>query len=105
MLSNILLDKFDKELERCGLRFIHYADDCSIYVKSQRSTERVLQSVTKYMEDKLLLKVNRDKSKVSRPDQCPLVNFGFRYKKGRCAVSAHPKERLKDKIRVITKCS
>ena len=107
ILSNILLDKLDKELERRGLHFVRYADDCSIYVKSQRSAERVLQSVTRYLEDKLHLKVNRDKSKVSRPDECHLLGFGFRYKKGGCVprVSERAKERLKDKIRVITKRS
>ena len=83
ILSNILLDKLDKELEKRKLSFVRYADDCSIYVGSQRAAERVLQSVTRFLEDKLLLRVNREKSKISRPDQCHLLGFGFRYKKGR----------------------
>ena len=105
ILSNILLDKLDKELEKRKLNFVRYADDCSIYVGSQRAAERVLQNVTRFLEDKLLLRVNREKSKISRPDQCHLLGFGFRYKKGGCIprVSERPKERLKEKIRTITK--
>ena len=105
ILSNILLDKLDKELEKRKLSFVRYADDCSIYVRSQRAAERVLQSVTRFLEDKLLLRVNREKSKISRPDQCHLLGFGFRYKKGGCIprVSERPKEQLKEKIRAITK--
>ena len=61
ILSNILLDKLDKELEKRKLSFVRYADDCSIYVRSQRAAERVLQSVTRFLEDKLLLRVNREK--------------------------------------------
>ncbi|WP_243259109.1 group II intron reverse transcriptase/maturase [Clostridium sp. 'deep sea'] len=67
LLSNIMLDKLDKELERRGHKFVRYADDCSIYVKSRKAAERTLTNVTKFLEKELKLVVNRDKSKISRP--------------------------------------
>lgn len=67
LLSNIILDELDRELGRRGLSFVRYADDCSIYVKSEKSAHRVLASITRYIEKELKLKVNREKSKVSRP--------------------------------------
>jgi RNA-directed DNA polymerase len=67
LLSNILLDRFDRELKQRGHSFVRYADDCNIYLKSRRAAERVLASVTKWLEEKLLLRVNRSKSKVDRP--------------------------------------
>src|SRR5512139_1625847 len=67
LLSNILLDEWDKELERRGHRFCRYADDCNIYVKSEAAGERVMESVTRFLEKRLRLKVNRDKSAVDRP--------------------------------------
>jgi len=67
LLSNVLLDDFDRELEGRGHRFCRYADDCNVYVKSQRAGERVLESITVYLEKRLKLRVNRDKSGVDRP--------------------------------------
>lgn len=67
LLSNILLHELDKELHARGLRFVRYADDCSIYVKSRKSADRVMQSITRFIESALKLKVNKVKSKVSRP--------------------------------------
>ncbi|MDH4027184.1 MAG: group II intron reverse transcriptase/maturase, partial [Desulfuromonadales bacterium] len=67
LLSNILLDEFDKELERRGHRFCRYADDCNIYLQTKSSAERVMASVTQYLEEQLKLKVNRSKSAVDRP--------------------------------------
>jgi RNA-directed DNA polymerase len=64
LLSNILLDKLDKELESRGHKFDRYADDCDIYVKSKKAGERVMTSITEYIEKKLKLKVNRGKSAV-----------------------------------------
>jgi RNA-directed DNA polymerase len=64
LLSNIMLDDLDKELERRGLSFVRYADDCNIYVKSPRAAERVMKGVTEYIEKKLKLKVNHDKSEI-----------------------------------------
>jgi group II intron reverse transcriptase/maturase len=67
LLSNILLDEWDKELERRGHRFVRYADDCTIYVRSQKAGERVLENMERFLEKRLRLKVNRGKSAVGRP--------------------------------------
>ena len=67
ILSNVYLDKLDKELENRGLRFARYADDCNIFVKSERAADRVIKSITQWLEKKLRLKVNLTKSKVVRP--------------------------------------
>jgi RNA-directed DNA polymerase len=67
LLSNILLDELDKELERRGHRFCRYADDCNIYVQSKRAAERVMVSISRYLQERLKLKVNREKSAVERP--------------------------------------
>lgn len=67
LLSNIMLDKLDKTLEKRGHKFVRYADDCAIYVKSRKAAERILINTSKYLEKELKLVVNRDKSKVSRP--------------------------------------
>ena len=64
LLANILLDDLDKELAKRGLRFVRYADDCNIFVRSKRAGERVMESVIRFVEGKLRLKVNRDKSAV-----------------------------------------
>lgn len=83
LLSNIVLDELDKELKARGHRFVRYADDCSIYVKSEKSAQRVMKTITEYIESKLKLKVNRTKSKVSRPTESTLLGFSFyRSKKG-----------------------
>jgi len=104
ILSNILLDELDKELERRGLRFVRYADDVSIYVKSRRSSERVLRSITEYIEDVLILKVNKEKSRISRPSKSSLLGFTFgkRNSQWRPYVSSKSKQRLKGKIKSIT---
>jgi RNA-directed DNA polymerase len=77
LLSNILLDDLDKELERRGHSFCRYADDCNIYVRSQRSGERVMASVSRYVEGKLKLKVNVDKSAVDRPWRRSFLGYSF----------------------------
>ena len=82
LLSNILLHELDKELHVRGLRFVRYADDCSIYVKSQKSADRVMSSISRFIEDDLKLKVNKTKSKVSRPTQSTLLGFSFYKTKG-----------------------
>ena len=104
LLSNILLDELDKELERRGHRFCRYADDCNIYVKSGRAGERVLRSITKYLDQKLKLKVNAEKSKVSSPTRRKFLGYSFYYGKGGIKFRVHDKsyEKLKDKIRGIT---
>ena len=75
LLSNIVLDDLDKELERRGHRFCRYADDCNIYVRSQRAGERVMASVTRFLTDKLRLKVNRSKSAVARPEAAQVLRL------------------------------
>lgn len=104
LLSNILLDKLDKELESRGHRFVRYADDCSIYVKSKRSGDRVMESISKYIEKELKLKVNVEKSIVTRPWRTRLLGFTFYHKKGSKGISVHRKSVsiYKDKIRKIT---
>ena len=66
LLANIVLDELDTELERRGLCFVRYADDCNVYVKSRKAADRVMASITRFIEDKLRLKVNRQKSTVDR---------------------------------------
>lgn len=104
LLSNILLDELDKELERRGHKFCRYADDSNIYVKSRRAGERVLKSITKFLERKLKLKVNTEKSAVSSPTRRKFLGYSFYYAKGRIRFRVHNKsyERLKEKIRKIT---
>lgn len=104
LLSNILLDELDKELENRGHRFCRYADDCNIYVKSMRAGERVLKSITKFLEQKLKLKVNAKKSAVSSPTKRKFLGYSFYYGKGGIKFRVHDKsyERLKEKIKKIT---
>jgi RNA-directed DNA polymerase len=77
LLSNILLDDLDKELERRGLRFCRYADDCNVYVGSRRAAERVMVSITRFVEGHLKLKVNQEKSAVGRPVNRKFLGFSF----------------------------
>lgn len=102
LLSNIVLDELDKEIERRGLSFCRYADDCNIFVKSQKAGERVLASLTKFIEEKLKLKVNRDKSAVRH---CSRVKFlGYTcLSGGGIRVADKSISRLKDKVREITR--
>jgi RNA-directed DNA polymerase len=104
LLSNLLLDDLDKELERRGLRFVRYADDCNIYVRSRRAGERVMQGITRFITHKLKLKVNESKSAVARPVERKFLGFSFtsgRNPKRRIA----PKSllRFKKRIRELTK--
>jgi RNA-directed DNA polymerase len=104
LLSNIILDKLDKELEKRGLRYVRYADDCSIYVKSKRSGDRVMESITRYIEKELKLVVNTVKSSVTRPWLMKLLGFTFYHRKGEKGISIHRKSvaSYKDKVRAIT---
>lgn len=104
ILSNIMLNELDKELEKRGLQFVRYADDCVIFTKSKKSAERVMNSITKFIETKLKLKVNREKSKVDRPWRIKYLGFSFYQAKGKIEIRIHPKSiaKFKDKIREIT---
>lgn len=104
ILSNIMLNELDKELESRGLQFVRYADDCIIFTKSRKAAERVMENITKFIEKKLRLKVNRKKSKVDRPWRIKYLGFSFYQSKGKVEIRIHPKsiEKFKDKIREIT---
>lgn len=103
ILSNIYLDKFDKELEERGLRFVRYADDCDIFVKSEMSANRVMKSVTSWLERKLFLKVSATKTKVVRPNDSNFLGFTFWKNKDiwKCKPSSDRKVKLYTKIREV----
>jgi group II intron reverse transcriptase/maturase len=75
LLSNIVLDELDQELDRRRLRFVRYADDCNVYVRSERAGKRVMESLVRFIEKRLKLRVNADKSKVARPQECSFLSF------------------------------
>ena len=105
ILSNIVLDELDKELEKRGLKFVRYADDISIFAGSERAAGRILEGITKWLEERLKLKVNREKSGIRRPSDGNLLGFGFWHAKGgeiRPRVSNKSYTRLKEKIKRIT---
>src|ERR1700720_100832 len=77
LLSNLVLDELDRELERRGHRYVRYADDCNIYVRSQRAGQRVMKSITQFITQKLKLKVNESKSAVARPQERKFLGFSF----------------------------
>jgi RNA-directed DNA polymerase len=77
LLSNLVLDELDRELERRGHRYLRYADDCNIYVRSQRAGQRVMESITRFITRELKLKVNETKSAVARPQERKLLGFSF----------------------------
>ena len=102
LLSNIVLDELDRELERRGHCFCRYADDCNIYVGSRRSGQRVMASVTRFVEQRLKLRVNRDKSAVARPWQRKFLGYSFSWhRKTRIRVAKASIERFRSKLRVL----
>ena len=105
LLSNIVLDELDKELERRGLRFVRYADDIVILVRSRKAGERVLGSITRYITRKLKLKVNAEKSCVARPWEVKFLGYKVARMYGATRSVTHPKTvaRFKDRIREITR--
>ena len=104
ILSNIMLNELDKELERRGLQFVRYADDCIIFTKSRKAANRVMESITRFIEKKLRLKANKDKSKVDRPWRIKYLGFSFYQSKGIVEIKVHQKsiDKFKDEIREIT---
>ncbi len=104
LLSNIMLDELDKELERRNHKFCRYADDNQLYVKSKKAAGRVMRSVTNFIENKLKLRINRKKSAIGRPWQRKFLGFSFYRMKGEIRVRIHPKsiKRIKEKIKTIT---
>ena len=108
LLSNIMLNELDKELEARGLKFVRYADDCIIMVKSEKAANRVLNSVTRYIEKKLGLKANAEKSKITRPTQTKYLGYSFwKDKKGKWKPKPHLKsyQKLIRKLKALTKRS
>ena len=105
LLSNIMLDDLDKELERRGHRFVRYADDCNIYVQSARAGERVMKSVKHFIEEKLKLKVNERKSAVARATRRKFLGYSFLKRNGEILrrVAERSLERVKDKVRRMTR--
>lgn len=104
LLSNIVLDELDKELEKRGHKFVRYADDCNIYVRSERAGIRVMVSITKFIEKKLKLKVNQKKSAVDKPSKRKFLGFSYTAeKKTRIKIAAKPIERFEAQIRELTR--
>ncbi len=102
LLANIILDDLDKELEQRGHSFCRYADDCNIYVKSRKAGERVMDSISRFVEEKLKLKVNRDKSAAARPWERKFLGYSFTSeKKTRIRVAMESKEKLKKNLKEV----
>ena len=104
-LANIVLDELDKELKNRGHRFCRYADDCNIYVKSKRAGDRVLKSVTKYIEKQLKLRVNQRKSGTDKMNKRKFLGFRFYWKKGGrigITIAKQVKSRIKGKYKILT---
>lgn len=102
LLSNIVLDELDKELERRGLRFVRYADDMIIFVRSQKAAERVMRTVTKFIEEVLKLRVNKDKSGIRRPYELNFLGHSF-MNDGSLSLSKISEHRLRYKLKVKTR--
>ena len=104
LLSNIMLNELDKEIESRGHRFVRYADDCMIFCKSRKSAERTLKNIIPFIERKLFLKVNRKKTGVEHISKAKYLGYSFYRYKGKCRFRVHPKSvtKMKDKIRELT---
>ena len=100
LLSNIMLNELDKELERRGHPFIRYADDMMIFCKSPRAATRVKESITRYIENSLYLKVNKEKTIVSYVRGVKYLGYSFYVRKGQCQLTVHPKSKAKMKSRL-----
>ena len=104
LLANIMLNELDHELERRGHRFVRYADDMVIFCKSKRAAERILENILPYIEGKLFLRVNREKTKIADIGKIKFLGYGFYYSKTgvRATVHAKSKAKLEKKVREIT---
>ena len=104
LLSNLVLDELDRELERRGHRFVRYADDSNIYVRSERAGQRVMESVTQFITQKLKLKVNEAKSAVARPQERKFLGFSFTAgPEVKRVIAPKAVDRFKQRIREITR--
>lgn len=104
LLSNIMLNELDKELTRRGHRFVRYADDSMIFCKSRKSAERTLNNIMPYIEGKLFLKVNREKTEVAYISKVKYLGYTFYRYRGKCRLRVHPKSvaKMKNKVRELT---
>ena len=104
LLSNVMLNELDKELEKRNHKFVRYADDCMILCKSRRSAERTLTSIIRFIEGKLFLKVNREKTSVAHISQVKYLGYGFYRYKGECRLKVHQKSlvKMKNRLRGLT---
>jgi RNA-directed DNA polymerase len=104
LLSNLVLDELDRELERRGHRFVRYADDCNIYVRSERAGQRVMEGITRFITQRLKLKVNEAKSAVARPQDRKFLGFSFTAgPEVRRVIASKALDRFKQQIREITR--
>jgi RNA-directed DNA polymerase len=104
LLSNLVLDELDRELERRGHRFVRYADDCNLYVGSERAGQRVMESVTHFITHRLKLQVNQAKSAVARPRQRKFLGFSFtNEREPRRRIAPKAIARFKERIRELTR--
>jgi RNA-directed DNA polymerase len=103
LLSNLVLDELDRELERRGHRFVRYADDCNIYVRSERAGQRVMGSITGFITKQLKLKVNQTKSAVARPQERKFLGFSFtRHREPKRRIASKALVRFKQRVRELT---
>jgi RNA-directed DNA polymerase len=105
LLANLVLDELDQELARRGLRFVRYADDCNVYVRSERAATRAFENLTTFIESVLKLKVNRAKSAVARPWERKLLGFSFTPKEAKRRIAPKALQKAKDRIRNLTQKS
>jgi len=104
LLSNLVLDELDRELVRRGHRYLRYADDCNIYVRSKRAGQRVMEGIMRFITHQLKLKVNEAKSAVARPQERKILGFSFSTgPKVKCIIAPKALERFKHRIREVTR--
>ena len=104
MLSNIMLNELDKELERRGHKFVRYADDLVIFCKSRKAAQRTYEHIVPFIEGKLFLRVNKEKTKVAYMRDIKFLSYAFGRRNGKCQYRLHPESisKMKDKIRELT---
>ena len=104
LLSNVMLNELDRELERRGHRFVRYADDCMVFCRSERAAQRTCKSIIRFIEGKLFLKVNREKTCVARYDKVKYLGYAFYCRKGECRLRVHPDsvKAMKERVRELT---
>ena len=105
LCGNVMLNELDRELERRGHRFVRFADDAIIFCKSRKSAEGTMENIIPFIEDKLFLKVNRAKTKISHVSKIKYLGYAFYRNKGKCRFRVHPKsvQKMKDQIRELTR--